>query len=97
MSTNDKAHQPHVDPASHRPDKEGITVYINTRRFIIEQQTLSYQELVNLAFPGEVPSPDKVYEITYSNEHGPDGMVGVGGEVKVKEEMVINVGLTNRS
>ena len=96
MSTNEQAHQLHVDPVSHRPDKE-VTVYINTRKFIVEQKALTYQELVNLAFPGDVPSPDKVYEITYSNEHGPDGKVGVGGEVKMKEGMVIHVGLTNRS
>lgn len=95
MNSNDQTHQA-VDPASKHPGKE-VTIYINTRKFTIEQKTLTYQELVNLAFPGDVPSPEKVYEITYSNEHGPDGKVGVGGEVKVKEGMVFHVGLTNRS
>lgn len=93
MSTNDQAH---LDHPSHHPDKE-VTIHINTREFTVPQKTLSYQDLVNLAFPGDVPSPDKVYEITYSNDHGQDGKVGVGGEVKVKEGMVFNVGLTNRS
>jgi hypothetical protein len=39
----------------------------------------------------------KIYEITYSSEHGLDGKVGVGGDVKLEEGMVFNVGLTNRS
>ena len=95
MNSNEQTHQT-VDPASKHLGKE-VTIYINTRKFTIEQKTLSYQDLVNLAFPGDAPSSDKVYEITYSNEHGPDGKVGVGGEVKVKEGMVFHVGLTNRS
>lgn len=95
MNSNDQSHQA-VDPASKHQGKE-VTIYINTRKFAIDEKTLSYQELVNLAFPGDVPSPEKVYEITYSNEHGPDGKVGVDGEVKVKEGMVFHVGLTNRS
>lgn len=95
MNSNDQTHQA-VDPAPKHPGKE-VTIYVNTRKFTIEQKTLSYQELVNLAFPGDVPSPEKVYEITYSNEHGPDGKVGVGDEVKIKEGMVFHVGLTNRS
>lgn len=79
-----------------RSEKE-ISIFINTRSFMLHQKILTYQELVELAYPGDVPSPDKIYEITYSSDHGPDGMVGVGGEVKVKEGMVFHVGLANRS
>lgn len=78
-------------------EKKEFPIFINTEKFTVHQKTLTYQELVNLAYPGDVPSPDKVYDINYSSDHGPDGKVGVGGEVKVKEGMVINVGLTNRS
>lgn len=77
--------------------EKGITIFINTREFTLHQKSVSYQELVGLAFPGDIPSSDKVYEITYSSDHGPDGKVGVGGDVKLKEGMVFNVGLTNRS
>lgn len=79
-----------------RIDK-GFMIFINTREFTIHQEVLTYQELVQLAFPGDVPNPNKVYDITYSNEHGADGRVGVGGNVKLKEGMVFHVGLTNRS
>lgn len=96
MSSSDRVQQVHEGHESRHQDKE-ITIFINTREFTVQQKTLTYQELVNLAFPGDVPSPEKVYEITYSSEHGPDGKVGVDGEVKVKEGMVFNVGLTNRS
>lgn len=73
------------------------TIFVNTRQFTVPQKVLTYQDLVNLAYPGDVPSPEKVYEITYTAEHGPGGKVGVGGDVKLKEGMVFNVGLTNRS
>lgn len=75
----------------------GIIIFINTREFTVHQKTLTYQELVDLAFPGDVPSQEKVYDITYSNDHGSDGKVGVAGDVKLKKGMVFHVGLTNRS
>ncbi|HEX8980816.1 MAG TPA: multiubiquitin domain-containing protein [Parasulfuritortus sp.] len=89
-------HSGHPPHGSDEGNKE-ITIYINTRKFTVSEKVLTYQDLVNLAYPGDVPSPDKVYEITYSTEHGPGGKVGVGGDVKLKEGMVFNVCLTNRS
>ncbi len=82
---------------THHENKE-LTIFINTREYNFHHnKILTYQELVDLAFPGDIPSPEKIYEITYSIEHGLDGKVGVGGDVKLKEGMVFNVGLTNRS
>lgn len=94
------AHESHGNSANAHEDHQGhkeITIFINTREFKVHQKTLTYQELVNLAYPGDVPSPDKVYEITYSFDDTPGGKIGVGGDVKLKEGMVFNVGLTNRS
>ena len=97
MSPNTQAH-PDDGSRSESPDhKKAVRIFINTREFVVPKGKVTYQELVNMAYPGDVPSPDKVYEITYSTEHGPDGSVGVGGEVKLKEGMVFNVGITNRS
>jgi hypothetical protein len=89
----------HPDAGASKADtgKRDITIYINTVKVQVHKKTLAYQELVELAYPGDVPSPGKVYEITYSSDHGPDGKVGVGGSVHIKEGMVFNVGLTNRS
>ena len=92
--------QVHSDDGNHggsSDHKKEVRIFINTREFVVPKTKLTYQELVDMAYPGDVPSPDKVYEITYSSEHGPDGTVGVGGEVKLKEGMVFNVGITNRS
>lgn len=83
-------------PGQTQGNKE-FTIYINTREFKVHEKSVTYEELVSLAYPGEAPTPDKVYEITYSSDHGPDGKVGVGGTVKLKEGMVFNVGITNRS
>jgi Multiubiquitin len=94
------AFQVHSDDGNHGASsghKMEVRIFINTREFVVPKTKLTYQELVDMAYPGDVPGPDKVYEITYSSEHGPDGSVGVGGEVKLKEGMVFNVGITNRS
>lgn len=90
-------HDASVNNTAAQHDDKKVVIFVNTREVMVQQKTLTYQELVNLAYPGDVPSPEKVYEITYSNSHGPDGKLGVGGVVKVKEGMVLNVGLTNRS
>lgn len=97
---NSFSHENHgADSHSHggREDGESLTIYINTRATRVSKATLSYQELVELAYPGDVPNAAKVYEITYSSPHGPDGKLGVDGKVTLKEGMVCHVGLTNRS
>jgi hypothetical protein len=81
---------------NHQENKE-ITIFINTRKFSFIQKILTYLELVDLTYPGDIPSPDKIYEITYSSDQGLDGKVGVGGNLKLEEGMVINVCITNRS
>jgi hypothetical protein len=96
MSTTEMHGNPANAPEKNQGSKE-TSIFINTREFKVSQKTLTYQELVELTFPGDVPSPEKIYEITYSNDHGPDGKVGVGGDVKLKEGMVFHVGLANRS
>jgi hypothetical protein len=74
-----------------------IIIFINTREFTLHQKSLTYQDLIELAYPGDIPNPNKIYDITYSNENGLDGKVGVGGSVKLEEGMVFNVILANRS
>jgi hypothetical protein len=97
MSSTIKVHPDDGNHGESPEHKKEIRIYINTREFLVRKTKLTYQDLVDFAYPGDVPGPDKVYEITYSSEHGPDGSVGVGGEVKLKEGMVFNVGITNRS
>lgn len=99
-NANQSANDDHGNSANtpnHDDGGKAIAIFINTREFTVHKKRLTYQELVELAYPGDVPSPEKVYEITFSTEHGPDGKVGVGGDVKLKEGMVFHVGLTNRS
>ncbi len=84
-------------------DKQGsdhtkeIEIIVNTRPRLVSKDLISYQDLVELAFPGEVTDPNKVFTIDYSNPHGQDGSVPVDGEIKVKKGMVFNVTRTNRS
>lgn len=97
MSSNTQVHHDDGNQGASSDHKKEVRIFINTREFVVSKTKLTYLELVDMAYPGDVPSPEKIYEITYSSEHGPDGSVGVGGEVKLKEGMVFNVGITNRS
>ncbi|MFA5984451.1 MAG: hypothetical protein WC782_10590 [Methylococcaceae bacterium] len=62
MATNiiEATHHHHKYSHASNHEKKELTIFINTREFIFHHnKTLSYQELVDLAFPGDIPSPDK--------------------------------------
>jgi hypothetical protein len=55
---------------------------------------ITYEQVVQLAFPGETGA---LYTVTYSNPHGKDGSLASGQRTTVHDGLVINVGKTNRS
>lgn len=65
-----------------------------------EKETVSYEEVVDLAYDGNPPEGENV-EITvaYHRGHGnkPEGDLAPGEEVKVKKGMVFDVTATDRS
>lgn len=74
-----------------------IQIVVNGRHREVTQTKLSYQEVVQLAFPDDQPDPNLVYTVAYANPHGKDGTLVNGQEVVVKEGMVFNVSKTHRS
>lgn len=76
-----------------------IPIIVNGRPREIEKskRDLSYLEIVDLAFPGEVPTENIVFTVTYSTMHGRDGVLVEGQSVKVKKEMIFNVRKTDKS
>lgn len=73
------------------------TVIVNGRPREVTAKTVSYEEIVKLAFPDEPSNQDIDFTVAYANPHGKDGTLVAGQGVHVKEGMVFNVTKTNRS
>jgi len=74
-----------------------ITIIINGRQREVVGKSLSYAEVVKLAFPDDPTNQDIDFTVAYASPHGKDGELVAGQEVHVKEGMVFNVTKTNRS
>lgn len=84
--------------ADQRPHhNKTYTIIVNGRRREVSQHKLTYLEVVQLAFPDEMPTETIVFTVTYSNPHGKDGTLVAGEEVVVKDGMIFNVRKTDQS
>jgi multiubiquitin len=74
-------------------------IIVNTRKKDWDKETISYKEVVILAFGSYSEDESVVYTVTYSNgPHGhSEGSLVKGQSVKVKDGMIFNVSQTNRS
>lgn len=76
---------------------KAVTIIINGRPREVVGKSLSYAEVVKLAFPDDPSNQGIDFTVAYANPHGKDGELVAGQEVHVKEGMVFNVTKTNRS
>ena len=86
-------------PSQHSENAPGQSkpaqIFINMEPYTVTQQRISYEEVVHLAFP-QGPF-DITYSVDYANEHGRDGALSKGKDIKVHEGMHFNVIKSNRS
>jgi hypothetical protein len=73
------------------------SIIVNGRPREVTDHKLTYLQVVQLAYPGEVPTEKIVFTVTYSNPHGKDGSLVDGQEVVVKDGMIFNVRKTDQS
>jgi hypothetical protein len=86
-----------MGPASAAKPHKNVTIIVNSRPHEIEKgDDISFEELVQIAFPGE-GGENSTFTVTYRRGPGKDGTLAAGQSVKVKDGMVFNVDLTNRS
>jgi hypothetical protein len=76
---------------------EEFHIKVNTRERKVNTPTLSYQQIVELAYPGEQNSEQFDYKVSYVAPHQPDGTVAPGGFAKIENGMKFIVGKSNRS
>jgi hypothetical protein len=76
-----------------------VTIYVNTREFQWAEREITYQQVYDLAYPGEPLNDGDVARIEYSRGHngGGSGALRPGESVKVKAKMVFDVYVTVRS
>lgn len=69
-------------------------IVVNASAEVWTDNHITYEQVVQLAFPGETGF---LYTVTYSNPHGKDGSLAATQKNTVHDGMVFTVGKTNRS
>ena len=73
-----------------------VTIIVNTRAHPWTEKKISFEQVVELAFPGQPYDPAGTL-VEYSRGHGPDHSLRAGHSVEVKDGMVFDVEPANRS
>lgn len=85
-------------PNDQNPTKS-TTVVVNGRERPVEETELTFAAVAALAFDPVPEGPNIVITVTYRRGHGnkPEGSMVDGDTVKVKEGMIFNVSVTDKS
>lgn len=80
-------------------DRKRVTIIVNTRQFQWTSKQISYEEVYELAYPGQPLGDGDTATVEYSRgPHGHDsGSLTPGHKVEVKDGMVFDVYRTTRS
>lgn len=83
-------------------DKQAVastTIIVNAQSESVTTKTLTYDQVVALAYPTPPTGENVVITVTYRRGQGnnPEGTLVAGETVKVKEGMVFNVRATDKS
>ncbi len=78
---------------------KATTIVVNGRERSVEAQDLTFADVAALAFDPVPAGPNILITITYRRGHGnkPEGSMVDGDTVKVKEGMIFNVSVTDKS
>jgi hypothetical protein len=80
-------------------DDKAYTIIVNAREKMVTTKTLTFAEVVALAFDPPPAGPNIMFTITYRRGEGnkPQGSLVEGENVKLKEGMIFNVTATDKS
>jgi hypothetical protein len=73
-----------------------VTIIVNTKPREWIQNDITFEQVVELAFPGQPYDPQGT-TVEYSRGHGPDKSLRPGESVQVKDGMIFDVEPANRS
>jgi hypothetical protein len=80
-------------------DKKELIIFVNAEEKKWHEKTISFEQVVSLAFGGYEENPDITYTVTYKKgiDKKPEGSLTKGQSVHVKDKMRFNVTKTNKS
>ncbi|WP_432198896.1 multiubiquitin domain-containing protein [Streptomyces sp. bgisy027] len=83
------------DEHGHHP----VLITVNARSYGWEAKEITFEQAVELAYPGQPPTEQDTYTVRYSRGHDghSSGSLTAGHSVKVKNGMVFDVYRTSRS
>lgn len=94
---HDHHHGPHPD--RHPEHEKKVVIYVNGRPFEWKKPTISFEEVITLAFGSFNPAPHIAYTVSYFD--GPmdfrEGKLTKGHSIPVKDGEKINADRTDRS
>lgn len=76
-----------------------VTITINARPHTWQEKEITFEQVVDLAYPGQPPTEQDTYTVRYSRGHDGHGTgsLTAGHSVHVKKGMVFDVYRTSRS
>jgi len=76
-----------------------VALIVNGRPKAWNEKTITFEQLIVLAFGTYDPNPNKVYTVTYDRgpHENPEGSMVKGEKVFVKEKMIFNATATDKS
>ncbi|MFP8962593.1 multiubiquitin domain-containing protein [Streptomyces nanhaiensis] len=85
-------------PQDHHGPKP-VTIIVNARPYDWEAKEITFEQVVDLAYPGQPRSGQDTYTVRYSRGHDGhgSGSLTAGHSVRVKKGMVFDVYRTSRS
>lgn len=91
--------RPEVEHFISLDKKIKIILVVNGREKPWEKNTISFEEIVTLAFGSYDPNPNKVYTVSYDKgpKQNPEGTMVKDNWVFVKNKMIFNVTATDKS
>jgi hypothetical protein len=85
-----------MDNVKENKHPKEFTIIVNGREKKVEKASLSFDEIVVLAFENSPTGPNVVFTITWRHGHN-NGTVVEGGSVEIKNGIIFNVTATDKS
>lgn len=87
------------DEHFHSGKPKTYKIYVNGQEKVLARKTVTFEELVALAFPNPPTGPNILFTISYEDgpHSHPSGSLMPGGKVKVKDGEIFNVTPTDKS
>lgn len=87
------------DEHFHSGKPKTYTIYVNGQAKTVLTKTMTYEQMVKLAFPSPVTGQNIIYTVGYEDgpHKNPSGSLMPGGKVRVKDGMIFDVTPTDKS